>query len=170
MERPIHYLARHVLNTLQVRYSGCVWTRFVSPFDYPICRVPCTLVGGGTEWPQQETSDEGDVFWDNLPLETYYVRMTMASRELEPVVPWMREKFGINYERLMDVDDLLGPDDDAHGIQVRLLGLGFDCGDVDGVVGPKTRAALGRFREQQGLGEGVPANEVYGALADLFGG
>jgi hypothetical protein len=169
MKDPTHHVARYTLNTLQVRYSGCVWTRFVSPFDYPICRILCTLEGGGRDWPQQKTSDEGGVFWDNLPLENYYIRMELAGRVLEPVVPWMREKFGVNYERLMDADELIGLDDDIHGFQVRLLGLGFDCGEVDGVIGPKTQAALRQFRQQQGLGEGMPVAEVYSVLADIFG-
>lgn len=37
------------------------------------------------------------------------------------------------------------------GIQARLLNLSFDCGNIDGILGPRTRAALGDFQKQHDL-------------------
>jgi hypothetical protein len=36
-------------------------------------------------------------------------------------------------------------------LQVRLHGLGYDPGPIDGVVGPRTRAALQRYQRDHGL-------------------
>lgn len=45
----------------------------------------------------------------------------------------------------------LDPVEYSSGIQGRLNNLGFDCGKVDGIIGPKTKAAIKRFQEQHGL-------------------
>lgn len=38
-----------------------------------------------------------------------------------------------------------------HDVQQRLHDLGYDPGPVDGMAGPKTRAALGAFQKDRGL-------------------
>ncbi len=45
----------------------------------------------------------------------------------------------------------LDPVDKLSGVQARLNNLGFDCGDVDGVAGPRTEAAVRHFQEWAGL-------------------
>lgn len=65
----------------------------------------------------------------------------------------------------------LEPIDTVRGVQQRLNSLGFSCGTADGVIGPKTRAALKRFQNRHGItasGESdVPTQnklrEVYGS-------
>ena len=37
------------------------------------------------------------------------------------------------------------------GVQQRLQNLGFDCGKIDGVVGPRTRGAIRNFQGSVGL-------------------
>ncbi len=49
--------------------------------------------------------------------------------------------------KLGHLDDVATPP----GIQARLNNLGFDCGEVDGVIGPKTEAAIRGFQEWAGL-------------------
>lgn len=45
----------------------------------------------------------------------------------------------------------LNPTTAISGAQARLTNLGFDCGPVDGILGPKTRNALKRFQKNRKL-------------------
>ena len=45
----------------------------------------------------------------------------------------------------------LDPWDEPTGVQQRLNHLGYECGQVDGLVGPATRQALTYFQEDNGL-------------------
>jgi N-acetylmuramoyl-L-alanine amidase len=45
----------------------------------------------------------------------------------------------------------LSPVASAKGVQQRLQNLGFDCGPIDGIVGPRTRAAVRNFQAKFGL-------------------
>jgi N-acetylmuramoyl-L-alanine amidase len=47
----------------------------------------------------------------------------------------------------------LDPIDELSGVQARLNNLGFNCGKVDGIKGPKTTAALKRFQKKHSLKE-----------------
>lgn len=65
----------------------------------------------------------------------------------------------------------LDPVTEVSGVQQRLAALGFYGGAVDGVAGPETERALGRFRMHIGLHEGSGADDrVLDALHRLFGG
>jgi hypothetical protein len=170
-------LATETTHTVQVQrvareeITGYVWVQLVSCFDHPLARIPCELRGGGRSWPAQSTSEQGELRWEDLPLDDYVLSLQLAGRSLELDVAWVREDFALHYERVTDADELLGGLEDPHGIQVRLLGLGHDPGAIDGVVGPKTRAAIEAFQEQQGLPRtGQAEAGVLQILADLFGG
>jgi hypothetical protein len=150
--------------------TGYVWVRLVTCFDHPLARIPCELRGGGRSWPAQKTSDEGEVRWEELPLDDYVLSLQLGGRSLEVDVPWVREAFALHFERVADADELLGRPRDPHGIQVRLLGLGHDPGAIDGKVGPKTRAAIEAFEERLSLPRtGREQTGVPEILADLFG-
>ena len=45
----------------------------------------------------------------------------------------------------------LSPVANAKGVQERLQNLGFECGPIDGIVGPRTRAAVRNFQTKFGL-------------------
>jgi len=45
----------------------------------------------------------------------------------------------------------LDPIEEVSGVQARLNNLGFDCGKIDGKLGPKTEASLKEFQKQYGL-------------------
>ncbi|PRP90834.1 putative peptidoglycan binding domain protein [Enhygromyxa salina] len=65
----------------------------------------------------------------------------------------------------------LDPHDEPTGVQSRLRGLGFYFGEVDGELGPKTRAALERFQKARGLERSGEADDATAsALRDDFGG
>jgi murein L,D-transpeptidase YcbB/YkuD len=52
------------------------------------------------------------------------------------------------------------------GIQKALQRLGFDPGQIDGVMGPDTRAAIKQFQEANGLAvDGIPGPKTQAALA-----
>jgi len=54
---------------------------------------------------------------------------------------------------------------DIETIQVRLADLGYDAGEVDGLLGPRTRAALRAFQADQGLpATGLPDGNTQHAL------
>jgi len=64
----------------------------------------------------------------------------------------------------------LDPVPEVSGIQGRLRGLGFYDGQVDGVLGPKTRSALRGFQGANNLPEsGKPDHATQGALVSSFG-
>ncbi|HYO56494.1 PGRP and LysM peptidoglycan-binding domain-containing protein [Archangium sp.] len=64
----------------------------------------------------------------------------------------------------------LDPLDTTTGLQVRLNNLGYGAGAVDGVLGPRTQAALRRFQEAQGLtASGELDERTREALARAYG-
>lgn len=64
----------------------------------------------------------------------------------------------------------LDPHDEPSGVQGRLRGLGYYFGEVDGDVGPQTRAALQRFQKVEGLAVTGEADEAtITALRDAYG-
>jgi len=58
----------------------------------------------------------------------------------------------------------------ATGIQARLNNLAFNCGNVDGIIGPKTKAAVRAFQEYYGLQvDGIPGPITQAKLKELHG-
>jgi hypothetical protein len=58
----------------------------------------------------------------------------------------------------------------ATGIQGRLNNLAFNCGSVDGIIGPKTKAAVRAFQEYYGLQvDGIPGPITQAKLKELHG-
>lgn len=62
----------------------------------------------------------------------------------------------------------LDPIDESAGIQARLKNLGFDCGPIDGVIGPKTTAAIKSFQKKHELEiTGTPDEITRAKLKEL---
>ena len=56
---------------------------------------------------------------------------------------------------------------DVARLQLDLRRVGFDAGEIDGIYGPRTEAAVASFRKQHGLaGEGVAA-ELWAKLVEV---
>jgi hypothetical protein len=64
----------------------------------------------------------------------------------------------------------LDPVEEATGVQARLNNLGFDCGAVDGIVGPETEAAVRAFQEEHSLKvDGIPGPKTQAKLKAVHG-
>jgi len=171
-------LATEACHTFRVRQFapsttprvGWIHVRFLTPHYYPIPRIPSRLLGDKDQWPLKKTNDEGDVSWDNVPLGEYQIELQLGGPRLVTAVPWLRDGTQVHEQRLMRAHVLLGAQDDVRGIQVRLLGLGYDCGQPDGVLGPRTRSAVAAFQRDHGVDpdstSGAPTNR---AIADIYG-
>lgn len=60
---------------------------------------------------------------------------------------------------------LIAPNSDAiRRIQAELAVNGFDPGPIDGIMGPRTEAALRRFQRREGLYEGLLTTETLSRL------
>jgi N-acetylmuramoyl-L-alanine amidase len=64
----------------------------------------------------------------------------------------------------------LAPHDIVEGVQARLNRLGFDCGEVDGEMGPRTERAIMLFRQRFSIEEDdLPGTATANKLKELAG-
>jgi N-acetylmuramoyl-L-alanine amidase len=64
----------------------------------------------------------------------------------------------------------IDPIESISGVQARLNNLGFDCGEVDGRLGPQTAAALRQFQSASDLeATGTLDDDTRQALQDSHG-
>jgi hypothetical protein len=62
----------------------------------------------------------------------------------------------------------LDPIDEVSGVQGRLNNLGFDCGPVDGISGPRTEAAVREFQGKYNLTvDGIAGPQTKGRLTEV---
>lgn len=78
----------------------------------------------------------------DIPLPAGAVKATLTLVD----APWLRWVVLIGH--LDPVHDPVGKRDFVSGVQARLNNLGFSCGAVDGVLGPRTRSAIARFQKE----------------------
>lgn len=64
----------------------------------------------------------------------------------------------------------LNPADSIEGIQQRLSNLGFHCGPIDGLKGPKTEAAIRAWQQEKELtADGIIGPQTRGSLTSEYG-
>jgi N-acetylmuramoyl-L-alanine amidase len=95
-------------------------------------------VGGKTI---RGNTDQTGLLWAEVPADaaTGTLKFWPGEKESEGIIMW---KLSLGH---------LDPSDTATGAQARLNNLGFYCGAVDGVIGPKTKRALHAFQRVNGL-------------------
>jgi hypothetical protein len=92
-----------------------------------------------------------------LPMRLVSVELEIAGRRLE-----------LQLGELNPIRDLVR--NDASGMQQRLRNLGYDCGPIDGVCGPRTRAAIRIFQSEHDLQiDGTPARITLDKLVGVHG-
>lgn len=105
------------------------------------------------------TSDTG-VIDRPIPVGTGQVRITIWE-DAEASKPLMKMS--------LDVGDL-NPIEHISGVQARLANLGINCGLIDGVMGPKTSAAVKIFQKQNALKvDGVLGIDTQNTLVTKYG-
>jgi hypothetical protein len=128
---------------------------------------------------------------DGKPITSAHYRLTAGAKKFEgvtggdgifehPIAPDLqsgtldfiyRKPNGVMVQcswilKLGHLDDVATPS----GIQARLKNLGFDSGDVDGVIGPKTEVAIRRFQKWAGLNvDGVAGPKTQTKLKTSHG-
>ena len=88
-------------------------------------------------------------------------------------MPWLRGTDTIHVERLYETEteQILGSSDCPFSTQVRLNGLGYSCGAVDGSIGPLTTAAISDFQRDRNLVvDGDPNSVTQRFLRQAFDG
>lgn len=97
---------------------------------------------------------------------------TDADGMLEAQVPFTATKAEVSvdgYRKKLEIG-ALEPLHTAKGYQARLRNLGYGVGPVDGIVGPKTRAAIRAFQRDEKLAQSASLNdETLHALGAAHG-
>ena len=93
-----------------------------------------------------------------------FTGITDADGMLEQRIPPDAKKgkvlIGEDQEEYLLYLNYINPINEISGVQGRLLNLGFDCGEIDGVLGPETEAALKEFQQKYKLSESGEIDEA----------
>ncbi|MEL7500061.1 MAG: peptidoglycan-binding protein [Planctomycetota bacterium] len=118
----------------------------------PIQNQPCRLEVGNQKPRQGSINGNGDVTIEGETEFTLHSSVTFAKLFVGEAPDETMYRLYIGH---------LNPYDEDSGMQQRLNNLGFRCGAADGIVGPKTRAAIKRFqREHQLKIDGEPSDSI----------
>ncbi len=150
---------------------GSVKVHLVTPHYNPLTGISCTLVTKeGQEYQTILSDSRGEVTWESLFLDEYFVHMKLDDRNITFLVPWLHEDSEKHSVLILDAEELLGSNDESHSIQARLLGLGYDCGTIDGIIGQKSKKAVKDFQKDHYLKDtGDPNEATKVLLKNLFG-
>jgi peptidoglycan hydrolase-like protein with peptidoglycan-binding domain len=150
---------------------GHLCLRFYSPKGKPLFGPTAKIVAGGPGAAEEKSLlADAALEWADLPLDHYTVELTLGSAKLAVSVPWLHANDPVQHQCVRELDTLLAQASAVGAAQVRLLGLGYDCGGADGQLGPKTSQAIKRFQRSYGLPEdGTLSEATSSALRRHFG-
>lgn len=122
----------------------------------PVKNVPCRLEVAGQPDRLGQVNGNGDVAIEGETEFTLHSSITFAKLHVGEEPHCSVYKLYIGH---------LNPYDTLTGMQQRLNNLGYQAGPNDGVVGPRTEAAIRWFQEDQNLKvDGKPTEEVMSKL------
>lgn len=108
----------------------------------------------------QDTTDEDGLIEQEIPADAENGELTL----------WQDEKASGQGNSLLLKIGHLDPVKENTGVQARLNNLGFDCGKVDGINGPKTKTAVRAFQEKYELTvDGIPGPQTQAKLKEVHG-
>jgi N-acetylmuramoyl-L-alanine amidase len=101
----------------------------------------------------------GDLDDDGRLTESIRPNARVAEIRVGPSNEWIRIPLGT-----------VDPVGTIFGVQGRLRNLGFPCGPIDGIFGPKTSSALRRFQKAYDLDvTGKPDSDTRDKLTEIYG-
>jgi N-acetylmuramoyl-L-alanine amidase len=108
---------------------------------------------------------EGEVHEGVLPNDALLDQPIPADAMQGELKVWVEENFPNSPDTWALKLGHLDPVEALTGVQARLNNLGYDCGPVDAVNGPRTKAAVKAFQKAHGLDvDGIPGPNTQAAL------
>jgi hypothetical protein len=107
-------------------------------------RYELTFLDGHKQYRRQGTTKGDGLLDERLPLQATQLRLFVWPKDSQGKTDCVVLDLGMGH---------LDPIEDLSGVRARLENLGFHCGDEEGDLGPRTRAALKRFRAEQKIEE-----------------
>jgi N-acetylmuramoyl-L-alanine amidase len=107
-------------------------------------RYELTFREGRKEHRRRGTTKGDGLLDEKLPLQAKQLRLFVWPKDSQGKTDCVILDLGMGH---------LDPIDDLSGVQARLENLGFNCGDEEGELGPRTREALKRFRAEHKIEE-----------------
>jgi N-acetylmuramoyl-L-alanine amidase len=107
-------------------------------------RYELTFRHGHKEHRRRGTTKGDGLLDEKLPLQATQLRLFVWPKDSQGKTDCVILDLGMGY---------LDPIEDLSGVQARLENLGFYCGDEEGELGPRTQAALKRFRAEHKIEE-----------------
>jgi Putative peptidoglycan binding domain/LysM domain len=140
-----HFVVRRPATQLRLRLQGLD--------DTPMAGVGYTLRCGHLELKGTTTSE--GIVEQNVPAEATLAELVF-------------DDHGVTKQLQIGA---LDPLDTVTGMQARLLNLGYDCGPIDGIVGPRTRAAVRSFQTANPplVVDGIYGSRTRAVLLDKYG-
>ena len=133
--------------------SGFVHARLVSRKQKPVCGVSCTLSAGGKTFRKQITNIKGEIYWPAVALGPCELTIELGDKNVTQQVPWLATGEQAHEQFVIELQKLTGDHDDTRSQQLRLAGLGYYNGRLDGIEGARTKKALQDFSDKQGYGD-----------------
>lgn len=128
---------RHTFRTIGMR--RWLRLRILDPFGKPCADQPYVLEVDGRVLSRDRRTDADGKLAEAIPVDATSGKVTVGD------LFWHIDIGDLN--PLFDA-----PDGGVSGAQARLLNLGYDPGPIDGLMGPRTAAALRRFQHDQKIG------------------